>query len=687
VIAGTHGCRLFVLFALLATVVYSGSFRVPWHFDDRPNILENSPIHITQLTPDTLKGALFAYPGQPGKLYRPVSVLSLALNWYAGGDNTLGYHIVNVFIHICAGWLLFLVVCLLFNTPRLKGRYPPDQICFIAVLAAGLWLVHPINSQAVVYIVQRMTSLAALFSLLTMLCYLRARLTDSAVKRILFFLLAALSWMLAVLSKENAVMMPAALLVLDIIFFPRERKANSTRSILLSALFAIACMAALVTLVHPQFFHTILSSYDHRPFTLVERVLTEQRVLLFYLSLLVFPRADRFSVDHDITLSTSIISPWTTIVAILINAAAILLALYFRKSRPLLSYGVLFFYVCHLVESGFIALELIFEHRNYLPSMFLFVPVAVLASNLLHSSSRPNRVRYLTGVLVMLLVFTLGLGTYKRTLVWLSEESLWADAMTKAPQNARPPENFAVAIFHQYGPPRYQEVMGLYHEALQKIYVRENMETNTLENIAKLHLLRGDLDEELRYYQEALAIQPDNSSLNIGVARALIRHQEFVAADEHLTTALDQNDNNETVLFYKGIVQLWLDNPQKALGYFQQALKLNHYNPNTMMGIGKALTDLGHYRQGRWFYLKTWNNGTELTPTFGMIENALLDEEANELSHHYASQLLEKHPVPSIAAMVNEQRPYRKIIPYSGTLVSSFLNKHIPPISPPDEDG
>jgi tetratricopeptide (TPR) repeat protein len=200
-------------------------------------------------------------------------------------------------------------------------------------------------------------------------------------------------------------------------------------------------------------------------------------------------------------------------------------------------------------------------------------------------------------------------------------------------------------------------------------------------------LNRGELEEELEYYQKALAIQPDNSSLNIGVARALIRHQEFVAADEHLTTALDQNDNNETVLFYKGIVQLWLDNPQKALGYFQQALKLNHYNPNTMMGIGKALTDLGHYRQGRWFYLKTWNNGTELTPTFGMIENALLDEEANELSHHYASQLLEKHPVPSIAAMVNEQRPYRKIIPYSGALVSSFLNKHIPPISPPDEDG
>jgi tetratricopeptide (TPR) repeat protein len=685
--AGTHGCRLFVLFALLATVVYSGSFRVPWHFDDRPNILENSPVHITQLNPDTFKGALFAHPTQPGKLYRPVSVLSLALNWYAGGDNTLGYHIVNVFIHICAGWLLFLVVCLLFNTPRLKGRYPPDQICFIAALAAALWLIHPINSQAVVYIVQRMTSLAALFSLLTMLCYLRARLTDSAVRQILFFLLAALSWMLAVLSKENAVMMPAALLVLEIIFFPRERKANSTRSILLSALFAIACMAALVTLVHPQFFNTILYSYDHRPFTLVERVLTEQRVLLFYLSLLVFPRADRFSVDHDITLSTSIISPLTTIVAILINAAAILLALYFRKSRPLLSFGVLFFYVCHLVESGFIALELIFEHRNYLPSMFLFVPVAVLASNLLHSSSKPNRVRYLSGVLVMLLFLTLGLGTYKRTLVWLSEESLWADAMTKAPQNARPTENFAVAIFHQYGLPRYQEVMELYHEALRKIYVRENMETNTLENIAKLHLLRGDLDEELRYYQEALAIQPDNSSLNIGVARALIRHQEFVAADEYLTTALDQNDNNEVVLFYKGIVQLWLDNPQKALGYFQQTLKLNHYNPNTMMGIGKALTDLGHYRQGRWFYLKTWNNGTELTPTFGLIENALLDEEANELSHHYASQLLEKHPVPSIAAMVNEQRPYRKIIPYSGALVSSFLNKHIPPISPPDEDG
>jgi tetratricopeptide (TPR) repeat protein len=685
--AGTHGCRLFVLFAVLTTVVYSGSFRVPWHFDDSANILKNSPVHITQLNPDTLKGALFAHPTQPGKLYRPVSVLSLALNWYAGGDNTLGYHIVNVFIHICAGWLLFLVVCLLFNTPLLIGRYPPYQIYFIAALAAALWLIHPINSQAVVYIVQRMTSLAALFSLLTMLCYLRARLTDSAARQILFFLLAASSWMLAVLSKENAVMMPAALLILDIIFFPREKKAGGIRSILLSALFVIACMAGLVILLHPQFFNTILSSYDNRPFTLVERVLTEQRALLFYLSLLVFPRADRFSIDHDITLSTSIISPWTTIVAILLNAAAILLALYFRKSRPLFSFGVLFFYVCHIVESSFVPLELIFEHRNYLPSMFLFVPVAVLACNLLHSSLNPSRVKYLSGVLVILLFFTLGLGTYKRTLVWLSEESLWADAMTKAPQSARSTENLAIAIYHQYGPPRYPEVMELYHEALQKKYVSNNKKTNTLENIAKLHLNRGELEEELEYYQKALTIKPDDSYLNVGVARALIRHQEFVAADEHLTTALEQNDNNEVVFFYKGIVQLWLDNPRKALGYFQRALKFNRKNPYIMMGIGKALTDLGHYRQGRWFYLRTWNNGTELTPTFGLIENALLDEEAAELSRHYVSRLMAEHPVPSIAAMVNEQRPYRKIIPYSGALVSSFLNKHIPPISPPDEDG
>ena len=113
------------------------------------------------------------------------------------------------------------------------------------------------------------------------------------------------------------------------------------------------------------------------PFTMTERLLTEMRVLVYYMSQLFYPVPTRLSIDHDIVISTSLIHPWTTLPAGLFLIALTITGVVVLEKHPLIGFSILFFLINHVIESSIIPLELIFEHRNYLPSFFMFVPVAL----------------------------------------------------------------------------------------------------------------------------------------------------------------------------------------------------------------------------------------------------------------------------------------------------------------------
>ena len=227
--------KKWIAFALLLTLillVYSNTFNASWHFDDYPNINKNPRIKITNLKPGTILQTFVAsrdgglYLGR--KVYRPVACLTLALNWYVGQDNVLGYHVVNISIHLITAFILFLTMLRLFSTPNLQGKYTGSEY-FIALLAATLWAINPIQTQAVTYIVQRMASMAAMFYILSIYFYLRGRLSALPKDRIRLYLFCGISFLLAIGSKENALTLPLALIVLEIIFFqdvtrPRARR-------------------------------------------------------------------------------------------------------------------------------------------------------------------------------------------------------------------------------------------------------------------------------------------------------------------------------------------------------------------------------------------------------------------------------------------------------------------------------
>ena len=217
--------RSIFLLIVLVLVVYGNTLNASWHLDDRTNILDNKNVHVTSLSFDDWSKSVLPPFNDPGKatsglsgLYRPVAMLTFAINWFLGGADVFGYHLVNIGLHCVTSILLFFTCLHILNTPLINGRYQEND-CFIAFLATALWALHPIQTQAVTYVVQRMAVLADLFYLAGICLYLEGRNSNSFKKRALFFGMGILSYMLALGSKQNAITLPAACLLVEIVFF------------------------------------------------------------------------------------------------------------------------------------------------------------------------------------------------------------------------------------------------------------------------------------------------------------------------------------------------------------------------------------------------------------------------------------------------------------------------------------
>ena len=365
-----------VLLFFLIFAVYCNTFNSDWQFDDKPNILNNNYIHITNLKPESLVQTFFTNPSKPAqigeKLYRPISFLTFSINWYFGKDKVFSYHIVNLLIHFLTTIFLFVAILNLLGTPNLKEKFDTNKN-FIAFLSAALWAIHPIQTQAVTYIVQRMASMAAMFYVLSILFYIKFRMSLSSPHRIFFLLGCVLTFLLAIGSKENAAMLPVSLLLMEFTCFKKSSWRFGKKIYIWGFVAGSGIILILaIWFFSPDITFSWLNGYRNRPFTLTERILTEPRIVLFYLSQIFFPLPNRLSVEHDVILSTSFFQPWSTLPAILLTFLLIGLGFSQIRKRPLIALAVLFFFLNHIIESSIIPLELVFEHRNYLPSMMVF---------------------------------------------------------------------------------------------------------------------------------------------------------------------------------------------------------------------------------------------------------------------------------------------------------------------------
>jgi tetratricopeptide (TPR) repeat protein len=428
---------LALLLILLATIfVYSPGLRGPFVFDDQPNITFNLDVALTDLKPESLRRA--ALSNQSGPLGRPLPALTFGLNYYVAGGfkDTFIYKMTNLVIHlinaILVYWLSFLLL-------KQLSRSIPDRLQpWLPGLIAGAWALHPLLLTSVLYVVQRMTSLSAMFVLAGLITFVygRQRLQQGDRHSYLLMTVGLIGGtLLGLTSKENAALLPLLIVVVELVIFDRAAENLSTRRrlYLYYGLMVLlpAVIAVLWLVLH---FEVILSGYAARDFTLVQRLLTEARVLWFYVGLIFFPRIGAFGIYHDdITISTGLLAPWTTLPAVLGLIAAAAAALTFYRRYPLFSFAVLWFLATQSMESSFIPLEIAHEHRNYLPSFGIIMGGI---SGLALAAQKLRRPRFGTILLVCYITVFAGV-TYSRAHTWASEEKIIETAARNHPRSAR----------------------------------------------------------------------------------------------------------------------------------------------------------------------------------------------------------------------------------------------------------
>ena len=223
--------------------------------------------------------------------WRPLAYLTFALNWFAGGNEVFGYHFVNILLHSLSACLLFLTILTLFQTPTLRGKHS-ESVQSVALLASALWAINPIQTQAVTLIVQRMALLAAFFYIGGIFCYLKARLSRIRWQRSMLFSLCLTSWLLGMASKETAVLLPLTLVLVEAIFFHDLGDTKTQKQFLATLIggsILVAIIGGLLFLKGDPW--SIFAGYGDRYFTPAERLMTQPRVLFFYLTLIFCPFA------------------------------------------------------------------------------------------------------------------------------------------------------------------------------------------------------------------------------------------------------------------------------------------------------------------------------------------------------------------------------------------------------------
>jgi hypothetical protein len=370
-------------------------------FDDYPTIVEEKRIQLERLTWDGMVSAAFAFH-PAGGLPRPLASASLALNALAtDGLDPFGFKLTNLVIHVLNALLLFAWLRrLLLATGRSVER---------SALAAGglalFWAIHPLQVSTVLYVVQRMEMLWVTFAFLSLLAYTHARMAQIAGRggSLPALTLSMLAFVLGFTAKESAALIPFLIVALERIVFQCE--ARDPRWARFWRLASASGVAVGVLAVAGLFVKVIGNpvAYAHRDFDLAGRLLAQLEIVPRYLGLIVLPRIDEMTFYYD-----ELLVPSGFEAGVIAGAALLIsivgLAWWQRRRRPLVAFGIALFLLGHLLTSGPLPLELVFEHRNYLPIAGVLLAIYGLLPDRL--ATTPAR-----QIVVAIAIGALGLGS------------------------------------------------------------------------------------------------------------------------------------------------------------------------------------------------------------------------------------------------------------------------------------
>jgi tetratricopeptide (TPR) repeat protein len=437
------------LIVAVGGLVYSNTLHAPFTFDDVGQIATSWYVR-------DLASAAFSGP-------RGVGRFTFALDYAVHGFDVVGFHVVNLVIHLLAALTVYALVGV-----ALRAAGAGDERRRLASLSTALLFVaHPLQTQAVTYVVQRYTSLAALFYLAALLLYALSRSEARRDRRVLLYGGSMLAALLAMGTKEIAVTLPFAMALYELLFVRAPVRERVRHLVLPALLLAVVPLAVLHSAPPPPggaaaapagagtpALGAVLDTAARAGSTVArdDYLLTQARVVVTYLRLLAFPVGQNVDWDYSVSRSLDLAVVASALaLAALLGAGVWLVTVSRRRSSPealLAGFGIVFFFLAISVESSVIPIrDVIAEHRLYLPSFGLF---AAAGAGIAAAHERLRlRSPGLAGTLLAAagaLVLVLGAATWARNQLWADPVELWRDAAAKSPNKARPILNWAGAL-------------------------------------------------------------------------------------------------------------------------------------------------------------------------------------------------------------------------------------------------
>lgn len=595
------------LIILAGVLTYANTFKDPFVFDDLPNIYENETIR-------SISSVLSGWDE-----VRVVGFLTFAINYKLHGLSVTGYHVFNLAVHLVGGLLIFWLTLLTLRTPFFRQSrlgQSGSLSLFIALFAGLIFVVHPVQTQAVTYIVQRLASLATLFYLLSLVMYAWWRLLaerDAATgapgsapaldlrnRRAILYIASLISALLAMGTKEIAFTLPFIVALWEFTFFAGSVRSRIVR--LLPFAFTLAVIP-LSLLVNDE---TMMSrtGFNEPPST-VDYFFTQIRVIVTYLRLLVYPAEQ--NLDYDYPVYHTLFNPAVLLsAALLLALAGLAVYLWRRAARDsslallrLISFGILWFFITISVESSFITIsDVIFEHRLYLPSVGLVI--ATVAGVAFIAVALRKNVPSIGKILVPLataVVVALGVTSYSRNQVWGDPISLWEDVVSKSPGKARPHQVLGY-YYYQDGQKDMAEAENLKAVAIKPDYA------DALNSLGAIYLDSGRLDQAETVLRQALDVRPGFPDAHFNLGTVYMKSGRTDKAEAELKLAIDANPGYIKALQNLALLYITEERLEEAIGPLMRVIELDPDDYLAHNDLGNIYAMQGRYNEAKVKYRK-----------------------------------------------------------------------------------
>lgn len=594
---------------ITAYFIYSDILTAPFFFDDLFNIVSNEKLHDLGNFWPPLGNRYFVY-------------LSFGINYYFGGLDVFGYHIVNVVIHVINSVLVFWLTTLVFRTPLVKEGLKDDNrvsgLC-VALLSGLIFLAHPLQTSAVTYITQRFASLATLFYLLSLSLFVAWRLRYAyrgrrTAQGVALYLAALVFAVVAQRTKEISFTLPFMVVLVEFAFFSGRNLSSGKRVLSLAPFLSTAIIIPASLLLQSRGIGlgsivddgmsvqqlediAVLSSYEY--------LVTQFRVVVTYLRLLFLPINQNVDYDYPVfhsILNLQVLSSLLLLLSML-AVAVYLFGLSRKKKNPLLmvsSFGIFWFFLTLSVESSVIPIkDVIFEHRVYLPGygiILMFSSLAFHALNGRHGRTRSEGY-YIkaTAALVLIVVVPLSITAHNRNRVWGELVTLYEDIVAKSPKKARAHNNLGKAYAEK----------GMMKKAVEEFETTLKLDdtlVDTHRNLAKSYEAVGRAADAVREYRRYLGFKPYDAAARTALAAIYVDNSMFdPAAEEYMKILAMTPDNADARNNLANLYFLKRDYDD-AIKHYKKVLSLRPYHLEARYNIAIASEFSGNVEEALFHY-------------------------------------------------------------------------------------